>query len=302
MLFAIEQIVEHTEFLCELRGEQTDLATLAEAFRTVLEGRRWLRMGRAGAPVEVIGHEWCEAPAVVEVPLPASITLTSDLLVRDDLLRWRISLDESCMSAVPGWPSNARVNWEKSRQEPVAVRGFNGTSRLWRMPASGIRRGSVFLIEGEGVRELARMAAEGRWLGERTNEGFGRFRVDATLPGICESTALSEDRGTNDDPDESVAATTQSWFKDRAPANSSKPSDRKPSLSQWFNLISDLEQNPQAALASRRNPTTAGGRSWRHPDAKEVLDKLANLPQPERAAHARMFVRWLRAEIRRKAK
>ncbi len=303
MLFAIEQIVEHTEFLCELRGEQTDLAQIAEAIRPVLEGRRWLRMGRAGAPVEVADHEWCDAPALVDVPRQATVTLTSDLLVRDEWLRWRTSLDESCMSAVPGWPSNVRVDWKKSWQEPVAVHGFNGTSRLWRMPASGIRRGSVFLVEGDGVHELARMAAEGRWLGERTNEGFGRFRVDATLPGICEPTALSEDRGTNDEPDESVAATTQSWLQARfALANPSTSLDRKPSLSQWFDLVADLEQNPRTALSSRQNPTTAGGRSWRHPDAKEVLNELAKLPQPERAAYARLFVRWLRAEIRRRAK
>jgi hypothetical protein len=303
MLFAIEQIVEHTEFLCELRGEQTEMAQITEAIRPVLESRRWLRMGRAGAPVEVADHEWCDAPALVDVLRQATVTLTSDLLVHDELLRWRTSLDKSCMSAVPGWPSNVRVDWKNSLQEPVAVHGFNGTSRLWRMPASGIRRGSVFLVEGDGVHELARMAAEGRWLGERTNEGFGRFRVDATLPGICEPTALSEDRGTNDEPDESVAATTQSWLQARfALANPSTSLDRKPSLSQWFDLVADLEQNPQTALSSRQNPTTAGGRSWRHPDAREVLNELAKLPQPERAAYARLFVRWLRAEIRRRAK
>jgi hypothetical protein len=301
-LFAIEQIVEHTEFLCELRGEQTDMERLAEGLRPILEGRRWLRIGRAGAPAEVARHEWSGAPALAGVRGPASLTLTSDLLVRDNLLRWRTSLDASCLSAVPGWPSNVQVIWEKSRQEPVAVHGFNGTSRLWRMPASGIRRGSVFLVEGDGVGELARQAAEGRWLGERTNEGFGRFRVDATLPGVCEAAPVVTKPWRNDGPDESVAATTKSWFDAHsALADPGTQLSRRPSLSQWFDLVSDLEQNRQTALPSRQNPTTAGGRSWLHPDATKILDKLAKLPQPEREAHARMFVQWLRAKIRRKA-
>ncbi len=302
-LFAIQQIVEHTEFLCELRGAQADMARLAEALTPVLEGRRWLRMGRAGRPVEVACHEWCDTPAPIQAPAPVSLTLTSDLLVRDELLRWRTSLDESCMSAVPGWPQGVHVNWEQSIQEPVAVHGFNGTSRLWRMPAAGIRRGSIFLVEGDGVQELARMAADGRWLGERTNEGFGRFRLDATLPGVSEGAAVSTDFWSSDQPDESVAATTRSWLEaHRALADPGTSSNRTPSLSQWFDLVVDLEQNPDTALSSRQNPTTAGGRSWQHPEARKVLDKLAQLPQPERASHARMFVRWLRAEIRRKAR
>ena len=64
------------------------------------------------------------------------------------------------------------------------VHGFNGTSRLWRMPAAAIRRGSVFEVSGAGVARLAERAAKNEWLGERTHEGFGRFRLDAALPGV----------------------------------------------------------------------------------------------------------------------
>ena len=115
--------------------------------------------------------------------------------------------------------------------------------------------------------------------------------------------ALITGHWPNDESDESVAATTKGWFNAHSTlADSGSASDRKPSLSQWFDLVSDLEQNPQTALSSRQNPTTAGGRSWLHADAKEVLDRLAKVPQSERAAYARMFVRWLRVEIRRRAK
>ncbi len=63
-LFAIEQIVEETHFLAELHGSAEDLKKLAEKLGPVLEGRRWLRVGRAGAPVEVAQLAWSgDAPA-----------------------------------------------------------------------------------------------------------------------------------------------------------------------------------------------------------------------------------------------
>jgi len=298
-LFAIEQIVERTSFLCELRGEQATMDQLATFLKPVLEGRRWLRVGRAGAPVEVARGAWSKAPSPAEVTTTAILTLTSDLLLRDELLRWCTSLDEPRLRGLPGWPGDVRVT--PIVQESVAVHGFNGTSRLWRMPASGVRRGSVFRVEGEGVAQLARMAAEGHWLGERTREGCGRFRLDATLPGVIDATPgpTTDDTSVPDDPQDSIAATTRFWFKGhRVLAKAGSSSDRQPSLSQWLDLVADLERNVATALPSRQNPTTAGGRSWRHPDAAAILGKLAAISgHRERASHARMFVRWLRAEM-----
>lgn len=180
------------------------------------------------------------------------------------------------------------------------MHGFNGTARLWRMPASGIRRGSVFTVEGEGVAHLARMAADGHWLGERTHEGFGRFRLDATLPGASDLLAAptTVETWAADDPQDAIAATTRSWWQAHSRlAEARSSSDRPPSLSQWLDLVADLERDPTAALSSRQHPTTAGGRSWRNADAHAILCKLAALPG-EQCAHARLFVRWLRTAMR----
>ena len=299
-LFTIEQIVEGTVFLCELRGDQADMAELARTLKPVLQGRRWLRVGRAGAPVEVVCHAWSSTPSPAEVTVSATLTLTSDLLVRDELLRWCMSLDEALLRQLPDWPGDVSVT--PIVQESVSVHGFNGTARLWRMPASGIRRGSVFTVEGDGVARLARMAAEGRWLGERTHEGCGRFRLDTTLPGVADAptSPTSADSSLADDPQDSIAETTRSWFKaHRLLAEPGSSSDRHPSLSQWLDLVADLERDSAVALSSRQHPTTAGGRSWRHPDAVAILGKLKVLQEPgERVEHASMFVRWLRAEMR----
>ena len=131
-LFAIGQIVEETHFLAELHGSVEDLKKLAEKLAAVLEGRRWLRVGRAGAPVEVAQLAWSGAARTPKPEPKALLTLTSDLLVRDEHLRWRTALDETALKELLG----VDVQLGKSLHDSVMVHGFNGTSRLWRMPAA----------------------------------------------------------------------------------------------------------------------------------------------------------------------
>jgi hypothetical protein len=301
-LFAIEQIVEETHFLAELQGSPEDLKKVAEKLGPVLEGRCWLRVGRAGAPVEVAQLAWSKAPAATKTTDKALLTLTSDLLVRDVHLRWRTALDADAIKALFG----DDVQLGKSLQDSVMVHGFNGTSRLWRMPAAAIRRGSVFEVSGAGIVKLIDRAAKNEWLGERTHEGFGRFRIDASLPGVTDETPTSSaPTPAADIAEEVIAAKTQEWFNaHKSLAKSGGGSDRKPSLSQWLDLVADLERGDANALSSRLNPTTAGGKSWKHRDAKAVLDKLNDraLHPKQRVLHARLFVRWLRADLRKGAR
>jgi len=296
-LFAIEHLAEKTLFLCELRGARPDMARLASVLGPVLEGRRWLRVGRAGAPVEVVQLEWAKelSPGPAE---PTRLILTSDLLVRDESLRWCSAIDDERLRQLPGWPADVTV--EPLVQDAAMAHGFNGTSRLWRMPAAAVRRGSVFRIHGSGVAQLARMAANGEWLGERTHEGFGRFRLDATLPGVTSSTAPhGRITHTAYAEEEAAADATRNWYRaHHALAKSGSSSERKPSLSQWLDLVADLQRGAPNALDARLSPTTAGARSWLHADAKSILEKLSTLPSNARSSYARLFVRWLRAGLR----
>jgi hypothetical protein len=235
------------------------------------------------------------------------LTLTSDLLVRDEHLRWRTALDETVLRAVVGNEAIAIVKTDrgglKELQDSVMIHGFNGTARLWRMPAAAIRRGSVFELSGAGVTKLVERAAKAEWLGERTHEGFGRFRLDATLPGVTSGAGTPfAPMPVADDEEEPIVAVTQKWFADhKALANLGGGSDRKPSLSQWFDLVAELERDAPNAITSRLNPTTAGGKNWKHRDAEAVLKKLQAVQQ-QHALHARFFVRWLRAEMQKKSK
>lgn len=315
-LFAIEQIVEETHFFAELSGPPDDLKKLAEKLGPVLEGRRWLRVGRAGAPVEVAHLAWSGAALATKTESTALLTLTSDLLVRDEHLRWRTALDEKVLRELVGTDNITIVKTErggfKELQDSVMVHGFNGTSRLWRMPAAAIRRGSVFEVSGAGVARLAERAAKREWLGERTHEGFGRFRLDAVLPGETGKVGTSSPPApTADVAAEAIAATTQKWFDaHRALTKPRGSSDRKPSLSQWFDFVAALERADAIEKASDRNqahedvlnerfsPSSAGARGWKHQEAQAILAKLKTLEPTQRASHVRFFVRWLRAESR----
>lgn len=297
-LFAIEQIVEETHFLAELHGSPEDLKKLAEKLARVLEGRRWLRVGRAGAPVEVAQLAWSRATSATKTMDNALLTLTSDLLVRDEHLRWRTKLDADAVRALLG----EDVKLGNSLQDSVMVHGFNGTSRLWRMPAAAIRRGSVFELSGAGVAKLAQRAASGQWLGERAHEGFGRFRLDAVLPGVTgEPRANVEVAPTGDAHEEAIAEDTKKWFEQRK-ALAKAGGEPKPSLSQWLDLVADLERSEGSAIHSRLNPTTAGAKSWKHKDAMAFLEKLKALQPSQQVPHARLFVRWLRADLRANSK
>lgn len=304
-LFAIEQLVEETHFLAELHGSPDDLKKLAEKLRPVLGGQRWLRVGRAGAPVEVVQLAWSSDAPATKTTDRALLTFTSDLLVRDEHLRWRTEFDEKVLRDLVGIEDIAVSRTErgglKTLQDTVMVHGFNGTSRLWRMPAAAIRRGSVFEISGDGVAKLAERAAKNDWLGERTHEGFGRFRIDTSLPGVTSETAVSIAKAPPADvPEEAIAAKTQEWFNaHKSLARPGGSNDRKPSLSQWLDLVGELEANSPNALRSRLNP-----KSWEDRDAKAILDKLndTELQPKQLSLHARLFVRWLRAELREKTK
>ena len=313
-LFAVEQIVEDTYFLAELRGSVEDLRKVANRLAPVLEGRRWLRVGRSGAPVEVVRIVWANvatgAPGKAPAPAPAKalLTLTSDMLVRDDHLRWRTALDDVSLRACVGSEDISMVKSEhgscRAAQDSVMVYGFNGTSRLWRMPVAAIRRGSVFEITGAGIAKLVERVAKGQWLGERTHEGFGRFRIDAVLPGVMgEARATTAVTPVADADEDAIAATTREWYA--AHKSLSRPgrgNDRKPSLSQWADLVADLERNDPMAISGRLESTKLGARGWKHKDARSIMDRLAMVQQPQRKLYARLFVRWLRVDLRKGAR
>jgi len=313
-LFATEFISEQTRFIAEIRAPLKLMEQLATDLAPVLDGRRWLTLGRGGAPVEVDRIEWCTRPEPAKLNGPAYLILSSDLLVRDEHLRWTVAVD--ARTKVPGL--STAITLAPLDQESTTVYGFNGTARLRRLPAVGVRRGSVFQVENAALPELKAAAVAGIWLGENTHEGFGRFSLHAVdaLPGAvtpselrsgvhlgstlpaAESVeegaapALRPDSGASTSPDEKIAVETERWVKKYLEG---PKVGRLPSHSQWRSLIRDLECDASGALESRRDDATAGLRVWQHEKAKRVLEALGSQQEAERAKYADFFVRWLKA-------
>lgn len=294
-LFATEYLAEKTIYLVDITADESVLDDFCVAADAVLDGRRWLRVGRGGAPVEVVRAQRLDEEIVSDPGDSAIMTLTSDLLVRDDHLNWATAIGNG--AAIPGMPEG--VIFEKGTvQEHIAIHGFNGTSRMWRRPMTGIRRGSTFRVTGKGLGDLAAGAAHGRWLGEQTALGFGRYRVDRSLPGVTGAmTTSAPPRETSpDDPDEQVVATTRAWLDDLRELIPAGPqgAPASPSLSQWFDLVAELGTDGNDAIVRREHPETAGAQIWsRSAAAADALERIKTSPDPH--AYAETFLRWLRA-------
>lgn len=116
-----------------------------------------------------------------------SLTLTSDLIARAADLGFHTTLTGSLLLELAGFDSGAEEGLQHihvvrraSISETCVVHGYNTAAGTRRSSALAIRRGSAFLILGESriteLRDkLASLEVDGKGLGERTEEGFGRF-------------------------------------------------------------------------------------------------------------------------------
>ncbi len=199
-LFSEEEIAEDTLFLCDLHFPDNKTAQdFVETFALVLSGAAWLAVGRGGRAVEILRHVWlppltAAKPAETgQVREPVSsfiLLLESDLIARaikprDNIipnLGYYDKLDPWALAELVGLDgTGCKWSYDPPVSETVGVYGFNAASGWPRPAAFAIRRGSVLQVKGEGAgalhARLAQRLADNKPLGERTWEGFGRFRL-----------------------------------------------------------------------------------------------------------------------------
>jgi len=177
-LFAAEEIAAHTRFACDIDfAAGTDPTAFLAAFDAVLTGRSWLLVGRGRAPLAVEHTVWLAATPALRQEAVYRVTLTSELLLRDDWLRWLPGLDAASLVAACASSVDPKTVVLDGIDEAVEVRGFNFASGLPRAPALAIRRGSTYRLSGAGAHQLANDLVAAAPLGERTELGFGRLHV-----------------------------------------------------------------------------------------------------------------------------
>ena len=179
-LFSEEEIAENTLFICDIHFENTnDAKSFWEQSYPVLQRKSWLTVGRGGRPVEIAKYKWLspKVPACSDKDL--LITLESDLIIRTPQNNFYTYLSPKAILAALDM-DNIKVDDMDytSYCETKIIRGFNTISGLPRAPIIAIAKGSCIRIQGELANTLRKELANKKFLGERSWEGFGRFRLD----------------------------------------------------------------------------------------------------------------------------
>ncbi len=189
-LFSVEEIAERTDFLTELVFPDTAAAMqFSQAAKEVLEGRKWLKLGRGGAPAVVTGHLWMPPPVAPSLPEGhdrLSVVLTSDLILRGPRLGYLSRLTAQDILALAGSDQTMCTGIDhvdlEAKMDTTLIHGFNASSGLPRKLALAIRRGSTFTLtappEKIALIWQGLSGALARGLGERRQEGHGRFLLE----------------------------------------------------------------------------------------------------------------------------
>jgi hypothetical protein len=183
-LFAQEEIPEKTLFIAELQFPDVKTANdVLESLNAIIQQQDCLSIGRGGAPLAIAAMTASPLRTGSHNAEPESnkltITLTSDLIARSPYLGFYDSLSPKVVCGLLGFPESEE--WQSRYYgDYVEVYGFNPCIGLPRLPVLAIRRGASLQIKGEGVDKLREklLAVPNFALGERTEEGFGRFRLD----------------------------------------------------------------------------------------------------------------------------
>lgn len=185
-LFSQEKLVDGQVFLAKLYcPDSTVRADIVTLLTAITVNDTWLRMGRGGSPVRL---DWfaneAKPPAAVTNGTEDSIAvyLSSDWILRGHDLGYYQQLTPQALVDVGiiDQTTAQRIELTDSVCETTNVSGFIGSIQKRRRSQIAIKRGSVFRFKGESLPALQdALAKHGcTGVGERTDEGYGRFEIN----------------------------------------------------------------------------------------------------------------------------
>jgi len=181
-LFAEEELAGNQAFLADIIFPDEEAArAFVGAHASLFNGSSWLRIGGGGRPVRIAGHVLADAAAgnTPADDAPLRIVLTADLILRTPNLNFATRLTPEILQDATGVAAESIRPVENGTFcESRLVFGWNAVTRRQRARALAIRRGSVFTFTGAGVPRLREVLQARHALGERQEEGFGRFVLD----------------------------------------------------------------------------------------------------------------------------
>lgn len=197
-LYSVQEIAAGTGFVLELQGDADSQARLEKALEKIKDWTSWLRVGRGGAPVQLVavhasanGATSTDADSV-ETPDGSArsvrIFVESDLILRAPDFSFHTRLDANGLRALladAGIAPDKLDSFHCTKQvsEDTPVHGWNIATRRPRLVAVAIRRGSEVVVDCEDaelLREARRLLLQraSSGFGERCREGYGRLRID----------------------------------------------------------------------------------------------------------------------------
>jgi hypothetical protein len=311
-LFAQEEIPERALFLAEMQFPNLDIAQQAvAALQSLFNGCDCLNLGRGGSPITIERWHSIIPETINTIPNSDSeirITLTSDLIARSSSLSFYQNLTpqvlcELCDLSMADFPE--AKNWKGlAFCDYVEVHGFNATTALPRLTALAIRRGSAITIQGQGLSDLRQALMQRTALGERTQEGFGRFLLDFSP--VIEA-ALKQSPKLNKNLTEQIFQQAEQAFQELPEAV-----EKWPKLAQWQALryhesqngktLADQIEAHKRRLEAKKDTHNAAKIAWLKPGPNnaswiEWLLAHLNVIEPDLQ---RTFYRALLSQIRLK--
>ena len=190
-LFAVQEIPECTRFVASLTVSASVSKTdLGNALSALLH-KEWLLVGRGGTPVKVVGvfketmHN--EVAQSGQLDHGFRIILLSDTIARAKDFSFHKTLSAEALrhlivaahraGGLEMPALDASTIKLQSVSDVAEVHGYNIATRLPRMPALALLRGSEARVTGEKAADWfkALHAIQTDGLGERAFEGYGRF-------------------------------------------------------------------------------------------------------------------------------
>ncbi|MBF0548472.1 MAG: hypothetical protein HQM08_28815 [Candidatus Riflebacteria bacterium] len=253
------------------------------------ETRSWLRLGRGGRPACI--EKWVELSEknldnskfskTPEEVARIVLTLTSDLIARAEDLGFMTSLDFGTLCRLAGCDYfSGSVEISNSVSEPVIIHGFNTAAGARRAAVAGIRRGSAFSITSKEKEKLAdlflkldQLQKSGKGLGERQEEGYGRFVLNHKFHNFqkVENSVDHSDQVVQSNlPNEAVLKKVLEYVKTPNFEKLYSPSKEKlPSRSQWQAFRHGMEAAKEMADIEKifeklmKSSDHIGGKPWK---------------------------------------
>lgn len=313
-LFSLEEIAEDTLFQADLVFEPGTADKFIDVFEPLLTGEDWLAIGRGGQPVQVEAAHWSMGEPEIEFKDDWSLTLTSDLVLRDQNLGFFDNLDLKtlCTLANNGRKSSNPASavaigndWKIADKfvETEAIHGFNAVSGMHRSPALAIRRGSCWKITGAGSAALAKALWQKQFLGERTKEGCGRFAIglqpierlekpdhSSASPQVRhQELLLSQAKHLKEQckKDEGPSLSQLQWLRERALATRDKDDLKK--------LLRNIER--------ARQDRPQGGSAWKIFPVAQLIEEVDRLTDFQEKQHLiSHLVQWLAPDAKNRRK